>query len=64
MAHLVPESKRATRVGLVGALTAHYGSPGRLADYRPGQPGRIFYIFMISLETLAVKEFGDMGQTV
>ena len=21
------------RVGLVGALTAHYGSPGRLADY-------------------------------
>ena len=34
VALLVPESKRATRVGLVGALTAHYRSPGRLADYR------------------------------
>ena len=38
VALLVPESKR--------ALTAHYGSPGRLADYRrqfermTGQPGR------------------------
>ena len=34
VALLVPESRRATRVGLVGALTEHYGSPGRLADYR------------------------------
>ena len=31
---LVPEVKRATWAGLVGALTEHYGSPGRLADYR------------------------------
>ena len=31
---LVPESRRATRVGLVGALTEHYGIPSRLADYR------------------------------
>ena len=38
VALLVPESRRATfnasRVGLVGALSAHYGSPERLADYR------------------------------
>ena len=65
VALLVPESRRATRVGLVGAMTAHYGSPGWLADYR-----RQFerttredpYIFAITLDTLAVKAFGDMGQ--
>ena len=34
VALLVPESRRATRVGLDGALTEHYGSPGRLADSR------------------------------
>ena len=34
VALLVPEVKRATWAGLVGALTEHYGSPGRLADYR------------------------------
>ena len=33
VALLVPESKRATQIELVGTLTAHYGSPGRLADY-------------------------------
>ena len=34
VALLVPDVRRATRTGLVGALTEHYGSPGRLADYR------------------------------
>ena len=34
VALLVPANRRALRVGLVDALTAHYGSPGRLADYR------------------------------
>ena len=34
VAHLVPLSRRLSRSGLVDALTAHYGSPGRLADYR------------------------------
>ena len=43
---LVPESKQATWAGLVGALSAHYGSPGRLAD----------------LETLADKAFGDISR--
>ena len=34
VAHLVPLTRRLSRSGLVDALTAHYGSPGRLADYR------------------------------
>ena len=34
VALMVPEARRATRTGLVGALTEHYGSPGRLADNR------------------------------
>ena len=32
VALVVPEVKMATRVGLLGALKEHYGSPGRLAD--------------------------------
>ena len=68
VALLVPESRRESRVGLVGALTAHYGSPGRLADYRrqfennPDGRGRP-YIIATSLEALVIKAFGDMGQT-
>ena len=34
LARLVPEARRATRTGLAGAVTEHYGSPGRLADYQ------------------------------
>ena len=34
VALLVPVSRRTSRTGLVDALSAHYGSPGRLADYR------------------------------
>ena len=34
VAHLVPLSRRLSRLGLVDALTTHYGSPGWLADYR------------------------------
>ena len=69
VALLVPESKRATQVGLVGALTAHYGSPGRLADYRrqfermTQTAGEDPFIDAIVLETLVVKAFGDMDQT-
>ena len=33
VALLVPAFRRTSRVGLVGTLSAHYGSPGRLADY-------------------------------
>ena len=48
------------------ALSSHYGSPGRLANYRrefdktvrkSGEDPSNFAI------TLAVKEFGNMGQT-
>ena len=69
VALLVPESRRATRVGLVGALTSHYESLGRLADYRrqfertTRTAGEDPSIFAITLETLPVKAFGDMGQT-
>ena len=69
VALLVPESKRATRAGLVGALSAHYGSPGRLADFRrqfekmTRAVGEDPSIFVTILETLAIKAFGDMGQT-
>ena len=51
----------------MGALTEHYGSPGRLADYRhqfermTRQKGEDPLTFAIALETLAVKAFGDMG---
>ena len=69
VAHLVPLSRRLSRSGLVDALTAHYGSPGRLADYwrqfeRTTRTVRDDpTIFATALETLAVKAFGDMGQT-
>ena len=69
VAHLVPLSRRLSRSGLVDALTAHYGSTGRLADYRrqfertTRTVGEDPAIFATALETLAVKAFGDMGQT-
>ena len=69
VAHLVPLSRRLSRSGLVDALTAHYGSPGRLADYRrqfertTRTVGEDPAIFATALETLAVKAFGEMGQT-
>ena len=66
VAHLVPLARRLSQSGLVDALAAHYGSPGRLADYRRQfektigeDPAR----FATALETLAVKFFGDMGRT-
>ena len=66
VALLVPISRRLSRTGLVDALSAHYGSPGRLADYRrqfERTAGEDPSIFATALETLAVKAFGDMGQT-
>ena len=66
VALLVLEVRLVTRTELVGALTEHYGSPG-LADYRrqfektTRKEGEDPSIFAISLETLAVKAFGDMG---
>ena len=60
--------RRASRKELTEALLAHYGSPGRLANYRREfdktvwKPGEDPSNFAIALETLAVKAFGDMGQ--
>ena len=69
VAHLVPLARRLSQSGLVDALTTHYGSPGRLADYRrqfektTRTVGEDPAIFATALETLAVKAFGDMGRT-
>ena len=69
MALLVPMACRTSRKDLVDALSAHYGSPGRLADYiqqfekTTRSAGDDPSIFAIALETLAVKASGDMGQT-
>ena len=66
----VPEIKRVMRAGLVGALTEHYRSPGRLAEYRrqfertTRQEGEDRSIVAIALETLAVKALADMGPYV
>ena len=67
MALLIPEAKRATRAGQIGALTEHYGSPGQLADNRcqfertARKDGENLSIFAKALQMLAVKVFGDMG---
>ena len=67
VALLVPAPHRTSRLCLVDALS-EYGSPGRLADYRPQfeittrTAGEDPSIFEVALETLAVKAFGDMGQ--
>ena len=69
VAHLAPLARQLSRSGLVDALTAHYGSPGRLADYRrqfqrtARTVGEDPAIFTTALEMLAVKAFVDMGQT-
>ena len=65
VAHLVPLARRLSWSGLVDALTAHYGSLGRLADYRRQFERTVWEdpaIFATALETLGVKAFGDMGQ--
>ena len=67
VALLVPATRGTSRVGLVDALMAHYGSPGRLADYRrqfqkiTQVAGTDPAIFAFELETLPMKAFGDMG---
>ena len=68
VALLILMPRRASRKELTDALSAHYGSPGRLANYRREfdktvrKSGEDPSNFVIALETLAVKAFGDMGQ--
>ena len=69
VALLIPMPRRASRKELTDALSTHYGSPGRLANYRREFDKTVRKLgedpsnFAITLETLAVKAFGDMGQT-
>ena len=69
VALLMPMPRRDSRKELADALSSHYGSPGRLATYRrqfdktTRKPGEDPANFGITLETLAVKAFGDIGQT-
>ena len=64
VALLVPMSRRTSRTSRTSSR-----SPGRLADYRwqfektTRSAGEDPSILAIALETLAVKAFGDMGQT-
>ena len=68
VALLTPMPLQATRKELTEALSSHYGSPGRLANYRREFDKTVRMMgedpsnFAIKLETLAVKAFGNMGQ--
>ena len=69
VALFIPMPLQASRKELTDALSSHYGSPGRLANYRREfdktvrKRGEDPSNFAITLETLAVKAFGNMGQT-
>ena len=69
VALLLPLPRQSSRKDLTQALSSHYGSPGRLASYRrqfdktERNLGEDPANFGIALETLAVKAFGDIGQT-
>ena len=69
VALLIPMPLLASRRELTDALSSHYGSPGKLANYRREfdktvrKRGEDPSNFAITLETLAVKAFGNMGQT-
>ena len=70
VALLVPASQRVLPGVLVGALSEHYGSPGRLAEYRrqferaSRSPGDDPSVFAIELETLARRAFADVNASV
>ena len=70
VALLVPQSQRVLPGVLVRALSEHYGSPGRLAEYRRRferafrSSGDDLSVFAIKLETLARRAFGDVDDLV
>ena len=70
IALLVPVSQRVLPGVLVGVLSEHYGSPGRLAEYRRQferafrSPGDDPSVFAIELETLARRSFADVNASV
>ena len=70
LALLVPASKQVLSGVLVWALSEHYGSPGRLAEYRrqfervSRSPADDPSVFAIELETLAGRAFADVNASV
>ena len=67
---LIPESQRVVQGLLMNSLSEHYGSPGRLAEYKR-QLRRAFRhpdddpsIFAIELETLARRAFSDIDSSM
>ena len=69
VALLVLAPRRVLSEVLLDALTEHYSSPGRLADYRrrfervSRMPGEDPSVFAVELETLAMRAFGDMSSS-
>ena len=70
VALLMPESQRVVRGVLMNSLSEHFGSPGRLAEYKR-QFRRAFLrpdddpsIFAIELETLARRAFADIDSSI
>ena len=70
VALLVPESQRVLPGVLVEVLSEHYGSPGRLAEYRrqfertSRSPGDDPSVFAIELKTLARRALADVNASV
>ena len=70
VALLVPESQRVLPGVLVRALSEHYGSPGRLTQYKRQfmrafrRPGDDPSVFAIELETLAQRAFTDVNTSI
>ena len=70
VALLMPESQRVIPGVLMNSLSEHYGSPGRLAEYKR-QFRRAFRrpdddpsIFAVELETLARRAFSDIDSSI
>ena len=70
VALLVPAAQRVLPGVLVRALSEHYGSPRRLAEYKrqfervSWSPGDDPSVFAIELETLARRAFADVNASV
>ena len=67
---LMPESQRVVPGVLMNTLSEHYGSPGRLAEYKHQfrqafrRPDDDPSIFVIELETLARRVFADIDSSI
>ena len=70
VALLIPEPQQVLSVVLMKSLSEHYGSPGRLAEYKRQFRGVFRHldddpsVFAIELETLARRAFADIGSSI